>query len=98
MADLPSFISTLAVPVTTITCSVGVCQCHGMRQPAEPFASNTDAPFDGSPLCTAAVAHDGNPGIAVKVFWDIFFNVPISSAEATEKQASAIMANLIVFS
>ena len=66
-----SFISTFAVALTIITRSVGVCQCQGIRQPAEPLPKRTDAPLDGSPLSTAVVMQEGKPGIPVKVFSDI---------------------------
>src|SRR5215510_8512097 len=64
IAVLPgSFISILADPVTIMTGSVGVCQCHGIRQPAVPLKTMTDAPLDGSPLCTARETHWGSPAI-----------------------------------
>ena len=44
------FISTFALPETSISCSVGVCQCQGIRNPADFLPKITDAPFDGSPL------------------------------------------------
>ena len=57
-----SFISTFALPLTIITCSVGVCQCQGMTQPAEALNRITDGPLAGSPLCTAMFTQDGSGG------------------------------------
>src|SRR5437867_1154762 len=96
-AVLPSFISTLADPLTTMTCSVGVCQCHGIAQPALPLKTITDGPLDGSPLSTAAVTHWGNPGRGSNLFSAIVRSTPMSSARAINTQAIAAITNLMMF-
>ena len=35
-----------------MTCSVGVCQCQGIKQPMVPLKTITDGPLEGSPLST----------------------------------------------
>src|SRR6266849_3598834 len=94
---LVSFISTFADPVTIITCSVAVCQCQGIAQPAVPLNTMTDAPLDGSPLSTAMVTHSGSPAIGASLFSAILRNTPISSARAMNRQANRKRANLMVF-
>jgi hypothetical protein len=65
VSGLPFFISIRATPVTIITCSFGVCQCHGIEHPAGILAKMMEGPFDGSPLCTDPKAHVGSPGIVI---------------------------------
>src|SRR5258707_11327693 len=79
---LPPFISTFAEPLTIMTCSVGVCQCQGIEQPAVPLKTITDAPLDGSPLSTAMMTHDGSPAVGANLFSDSLRSTPISSASA----------------
>src|SRR5205809_5444697 len=95
IAALPSFISIFADPLVTMTCSFGVCQCQGIRQPAVPFADIMDGPLEGSPLWTAAVVHEGNPGNGSNLFSDIFRRIPMSSALATNTQARTARTNFI---
>src|SRR5258708_3927344 len=73
-----SFISTFADPLTIMTCSVGVCQCHGNIHPAVPLNTITDGPLVGSPLSTANVAHGGSPAIGANLLSDILRMTPIS--------------------
>src|SRR6185436_19600997 len=54
--------STFAVPVTNISCSRALCQCHGITQPEAAFAMIVAAPLEGSPLATEIVAHLGRTG------------------------------------
>src|ERR1051325_11340547 len=65
VSDLASFISTCAVPLTIITCSLAVCQCHGTVHPVGTFAKIIEAALVGFPLCTDPVAQVGKPGIVV---------------------------------
>jgi hypothetical protein len=62
MLVAPPFISTFTEPLTIITCSIGVCQCQGIEQPAVPLNRITDAPLEGSPDWTARVMHAGKIG------------------------------------
>src|SRR5262245_24778165 len=62
LTGLPSFISAVAVPLTIIRYSFGVCQCHGNTHPAAILARMKEGPFPGSPLVTAPDAHVGMPG------------------------------------
>src|SRR5262249_23637091 len=78
--DLPSFISSLALPLTIMSCSVAVCQCQGTSQPAVPLTRNTEGPFAGSPLCTDDLMHEGRSGIASNLFSDIMRRTPMSCA------------------
>ena len=58
----PSLVSSLAVPLTIIRCSPGVCQCQGTEQPAVNLAAMMDGPLEGSPFSTEAVAQVGSGG------------------------------------
>src|SRR5438105_1531588 len=92
-----SFISTFAEPLTIMTCSVGVCQCQGITQPAVPLKTIIDGPLEGSPLSTAIIMHEGSPAIGASLFSDSLRSTPISSAWTRNKQATIIVANLITY-
>src|SRR5438477_9699504 len=91
----PSFISTFAEPLTIITCSVGVCQCQGIEQPAVPLKTITDGPLDGSPLSTAMAMHEGRPAIGANLFSESLRSTPMSSAWAINRHATVAAAILI---
>src|SRR5437773_11527292 len=92
---LLSFISSFAEPLTIMTCSVGVCQCQGIKQPAVPLKTITDGPLEGSPLSTAMVVHEGSPAIGANLFSDNLWNTPISSAWVMNRHMTAAATNLI---
>src|ERR1700733_10266910 len=79
-----------------MTCSVGVCQCQGITQPAGPFNRITEAPFEGSPLSTARVEHAGSPASGANLFSDILRATPMSSARATKIQPSTAIVTFII--
>src|SRR5262249_4892619 len=89
MTGFSPFISTRAVPDTIITCSVGVCQCHGKVQPAAAFARITDGPFDGSPLSTVPCVHDGIAGNGANFASAAFRVTGASSARAAPAKRRA---------
>src|SRR6185369_14459 len=97
MALAPPFISTLAAPLTIITCSVGVCICHGITHPAVALKTITEGPLDGSPLSTAITVHEGIPGKGASLFSENLRSTPISSAWAIDRQASITATNFMVF-
>src|SRR6476646_4438131 len=97
MALAPPFISTLAAPLTIMTCSVGVCMCQGITQPAVALKTITEGPLDGSPLSTAITVHDGIPGNGANLFSENLRSTPISSAWAIDRHANITATNLIVF-
>src|SRR5437867_11475336 len=78
-----------------MTCSVGVCQCQGIKQPAVPLKTITDGPLEGSPLSTAMVVHEGSPAIGANLFSDNLWSTPISSAWVMNRHMTAAATNLI---
>src|SRR6188472_3676956 len=81
-----------------MTCSVGVCQCQGIEQPAVPLKMITDGPLEGSPLSTAIVMHEGNPAMGVSLFSDSLRRTPISAPLAMNRHVTINPASLIALS
>src|SRR5579872_204907 len=82
------FICASSEPLTTITVSVGVCQCHGATHPGANLARMTEASLPGSPFSTATVKHFGAFGTAPNLALAAGFTValsPVSPAESRSK-------------
>src|SRR5262245_8003719 len=93
MAGAPSFMDTLPLPETIITCSVMLCQCHGIVQPAATLARITKLLFVGSPFCTEPRVQVGRPGIFMNLFASLAPCAALSSACMERNAGANIIAN-----
>src|SRR5947199_3027279 len=100
--DFASFMSIRATPEATITVSTGVCQCHGITQPAATFATMIDPPDVGSPLATEPFAQVGSGGSVTNFIsprlWPAVVIEPIPCArDKPEKRQITGKVNKITF-